>query len=188
MNIQDELGVTFVVVTHDQEEAMTLSTRIAVMEQGRFLQVGAPKEIYEYPESRFVADFIGSINMFEGIVTTVGGDSITVESSDSGIIMQALGRHDVQAGQSVCIAVRPEKMFISREAPQDDSDVRVKGVVDDFGYLGNLSLYRVRLESGKIILVSQQNRRRSAKRFVEWEEQIWISWRPRSSIVLVDED
>ncbi len=188
MNIQDELGVTFVVVTHDQEEAMTLSTRIAVMEQGRFLQVGAPKEIYEYPESRFVADFIGSINMFEGIVTTVGEDSITVESADSGIIMQALGRHDVQAGQSVCIAVRPEKMFIRREAPQDDSDVRVKGVVDDFGYLGNLSLYRVRLESGKIILVSQQNRRRSAKRFVEWEEQIWISWRPRSSIVLVDED
>ncbi len=188
MNIQDELGVTFVVVTHDQEEAMTLSTRIAVMEQGRFLQVGAPKEIYEYPESRFVADFIGSINMFEGIVTTVGEDSITVESADSGIIMQALGRHDVQAGQSVCIAVRPEKMFIHREAPQDDSDVRVKGVVDDFGYLGNLSLYRVRLESGKIILVSQQNRRRSAKRFVEWEEQIWISWRPRSSIVLVDED
>jgi putrescine transport system ATP-binding protein len=188
MNIQDELGVTFVVVTHDQEEAMTLSTRIAVMEKGRFLQIGAPKEIYEYPESRFVADFIGSINTFEGKVTRVGEDSITVESADSGTVIQALGRHDVQAGQSVCIAVRPEKMFISREAPQDDSDVRVKGVVDDFGYLGNLSLYRVRLESGKIILVSQQNRRRSAKRFVEWEEQIWISWRPRSSIVLVDQD
>jgi len=188
MNIQDELGVTFVVVTHDQEEAMTLSTRIAVMEQGRFLQVGAPKEIYEYPESRFVADFIGSINMFDGKVAVVGEDGIEVASPEVDGRLFALGNHDVTTGQSVCIAVRPEKMFISREAPQDDSDVRIKGIVDDFGYLGNLSLYRVRLESGKIILVSQQNRRRSAKRFIEWEEQIWISWRPRSSIVLVDQD
>lgn len=188
MNIQDELGITFVVVTHDQEEAMTLSSRIAVMEKGRFLQIGAPKEIYEYPQSRFVADFIGTINTFECEVALVGEDSIEVTSAETGGRLSALGKHGVVAGQSVCIAVRPEKMFISREAPQDDSDIRIKGVVDDFGYLGNLSLYRVRLESGKIILVSQQNRRRSAKRFVEWEEQIWISWRPRSSIVLVDQD
>ncbi len=188
MNIQDELGITFVVVTHDQEEAMTLSTRIAVMEQGRFLQIGAPKEIYEYPQSRFVADFIGTINTFEGEVAVVGEDGIEVTSAEAGGQLSALGNHGVVAGQSVCIAVRPEKMFISREEPQDDSDIRVKGVVDDFGYLGNLSLYRVRLESGKIIQVSQQNRRRSAKRFVEWEEQIWISWRPRSSVVLVDPD
>ena len=188
MNIQDELGVTFVVVTHDQEEAMTLSTRIAVMEKGRFLQVGRPKEIYEYPESRFVADFIGTINTFESEVTAVSEDTIELMSAEAGGRLSALGNHGVTAGQSVCIAVRPEKMFISREAPQDDSDVRIKGTVDDFGYLGNLSLYRVRLESGKIILVSQQNRRRSAKLFVEWEEKIWITWRPRSSIVLVDQD
>lgn len=188
MNIQDELGITFVVVTHDQEEAMTLSSRIAVMEKGRFLQIGAPKEIYEYPQSRFVADFIGTINTFDCEVALVGEDNIEVTSTETGGRLSALGKHGVVAGQSVCIAVRPEKMFISREAPQDDSDIRIKGVVDDFGYLGNLSLYRVRLESGKIILVSQQNRRRSSKRFVEWEEQIWISWRPRSSIVLTDPD
>ena len=188
MNIQDELGITFVVVTHDQEEAMTLSSRIAVMEKGRFLQIGAPKEIYEYPQSRFVAYFIGTINTFDCEVALVGEDNIEVTSTETGGRLSALGKHGVVAGQSVCIAVRPEKMFISREAPQDDSDIRIKGVVDDFGYLGNLSLYRVRLESGKIILVSQQNRRRSSKRFVEWEEQIWISWRPRSSIVLTDPD
>ena len=93
---------------------------------------------------------------------------------------------EVAIGDTACIAVRPEKMFITREEPQDDDDIRIKGIVDDFGYLGNLSLYRVRLESGKIILVSQQNRRRSARRFIEWEEQIWVSWRPRSSIVLLD--
>ncbi len=188
MNIQDELGVTFVVVTHDQEEAMTLSTRIAVMEEGRFLQIGAPKEIYEYPKSRFVADFIGTINTFEGSVTAVGEDSIEVESTEAGGTLRALGTYDTVVGQPICIAVRPEKIFINRDKPEDETDIRVKGVVDDFGYLGNLSLYRVRLESGKIIQVSQQNRRRSAKRFVEWEEQIWISWRPRSSVVLLEQD
>jgi putrescine transport system ATP-binding protein len=188
MNIQDELGITFVVVTHDQEEAMTLSTRIAVMEKGRFLQVGEPKEIYEYPRNRFVADFIGTINTFEGQVTAVDEDSIDLKSDEAGGIIKALGKHEVTIGQNICIAVRPEKIFIGRSEPEDPSDVRVKGVVDDLGYLGNLSLYRVRLESGKVILVSQQNRRRSAKRFIEWEEQIWLSWRPRSSIVLTDQD
>jgi len=185
MNIQDELGITFVVVTHDQEEAMTLSTRIAVMEQGRFLQVGEPKEIYEYPNSRFVADFIGTINTFEGEVTAANVGSIAVNSQDGGALT-ALGEHDVEVGDAVCIAVRPEKIFISHDEPEDSDDIRIKGIVDDLGYLGNLSLYRVRLESGRIILVSQQNRRRSAKRSIEWEEEIWVSWRPRSSVVLVD--
>jgi putrescine transport system ATP-binding protein len=187
MNIQDELGITFVVVTHDQEEAMTLSTRIAVMEKGRFLQVGKPKEIYEYPCNRFVADFIGTINTFEGVITGIGDDSISLKSEDAGCTITALGKHDVAVDLAACIAVRPEKIFITREQPEDESDIRMKGVVDDLGYLGNLSLYRVRLESGKIILVSQQNRRRSAERFVEWEDEIWVSWRPRSSIVLFDD-
>lgn len=187
MNIQDELGITFVVVTHDQEEAMTLSTRIAVMEEGRFLQIGKPKEIYEYPCNRFVADFIGTINIFEGTVAAIGDDSISIKSDEAGCMLTALGKHDVAVDQVASIAVRPEKIFISREEPEDATDIRMKGVVDDLGYLGNLSLYRVRLESGKIILVSQQNRRRSSERFVEWEDEIWVSWRPRSSIVLFDD-
>ena len=81
----------------------------------------------------------------------------------------------------------PEKIFISRDEPEDQADIRMKGVVDDLGYLGNLSLYRVRLESGKVIQVSQQNRRRSSKRFVEWEDEIWVSWRPRSSVLLLED-
>lgn len=186
MNIQDELGITFVVVTHDQEEAMTLSTRIAVMDKGRFLQVGDPKEIYEYPNSRFVADFIGTINMFEGKVTRVGDETISVESNETGSTLRALGTHDVKIGQSVCIAVRPEKIFIGKSEPDNDDDVRILGVIDDFGYLGNLSLYRVRLKSGRIIIVSRQNRRRSAARFVEWDDNVWVSWRPRSAVVLTD--
>ena len=187
MNIQDDLGITFVVVTHDQEEAMTLSTRIAVMEKGRFLQVGKPKEIYEYPCNRFVADFIGTINTFDGVVSAIDDDSISITTDEVGSPITALGKHDVAVGQTACVAVRPEKIFISRDEPSDASDIRMKGVVDDLGYLGNLSLYRVRLESGKILLVSQQNRRRSSERFVEWEDEIWLSWRPRSSIVLLED-
>ena len=186
MNIQDELGITFVVVTHDQEEAMTLSTRIAVMEQGRFLQVGEPKEVYEYPNSRFVANFVGTINTFEGNVSRVGDDTISVESTEAGTELTALGTHGLELGQDVCIAVRPEKMFITRDEPVDSDDTRARGVVDDLGYLGNLSLYRVQLDSGKTIQVSAQNRRRTAERAVEWDEKVWISWRPRSAVVLTE--
>jgi putrescine transport system ATP-binding protein len=186
MNIQNELGITFVVVTHDQEEAMTLSTRIAVMNKGRFLQVGEPKEIYEYPKNRFVADFIGTINTFDGEVSSVDEQNVHVSCAAAGGDLIAFNEHGLRSGDKVCIAVRPEKIFISRDAPDNTEDIRIKGIVDDLGYLGNLSLYRVRLESGKVMLVSQQNRQRSAKRSIEWEEQIWVSWRPRSSIVLVD--
>ena len=186
VNIQDELGISFVVVTHDQEEAMTLSDRIAVMDSGRFLQVGPPKEIYEYPQSRFVADFIGTINTFEGTVESVTDDLLVVNSDELGGELLALGQHSVAVGQPVCIAVRPEKIFVSRTEPENDDDIRARGIVEDLGYLGNLSLYRVRLESGKIIQVSSQNRRRTTDLGVEWEDEIWISWRPRSAVVLVD--
>jgi len=192
MNIQDKLGITFVVVTHDQEEAMTLSTRIAVMEKGRFLQIGEPKEIYEYPRSRFVADFIGTINTFEGNVAESGADTITVNCPDVPapvhVLRDAEVNVDVDAGQSVCIAVRPEKIFISLEQPEDDEAVRIRGVVDDLGYFGNRSLYRIRLETGRMIQVSRQNQRRSAKRFVEWDDEVWVSWRPRSAIIITSED
>ena len=189
MNIQDKLGITFVVVTHDQEEAMTLSSRVAVMEKGRFLQVGEPKEVYEYPASRFVANFIGTINMFEGKVTQLGDEKISVACEDLRSEIHALGTYDAKIGQPVCIAVRPEKIFISIERPEcEEEDVCNRGVVDDMGYLGNLSLYRIRLESGRTIQVSQQNRRRSPKRFVEWEDKIWVTWRPRSAVVILDEN
>ncbi|MGI9262577.1 MAG: ABC transporter ATP-binding protein [Woeseiaceae bacterium] len=186
VNIQDELGITFVVVTHDQEEAMTLSDRIAVMDKGRFLQVGPPKEIYEYPRSRFVADFIGTINTFEGTVSRIGDKTLTVDSVEAGTSLRALGDHGVEVGQKVCIAVRPEKIFVSRHEPENVDDIKARGIVDDLGYLGNLSLYRIRLESGKIIQVSSQNRRRTAERDVEWEDEIWVSWRARSAVVLMD--
>jgi putrescine transport system ATP-binding protein len=188
MNIQDELGVTFVVVTHDQEEAMTLSTRIAVMDKGRFLQVGEPKEIYEYPRSRFVADFIGTINTFDGCVTDVGEDDITVSCPDLPIPVMALKGEGIEVGQTVCVALRPEKIFLSIDKPEDDDAMSIPAVVEDLGYLGNRSLYRIRLGNGRVIQVSRQNQRRSATRFVEWEDDVWVSWRPRSTIVIPGED
>ena len=186
MNIQDELGITFIVVTHDQEEAMTLSDRIAVMDKGQFQQIGTPKEIYEFPHNRFVADFIGSMNTFEGVVTAIDEDQIKVYSDEAGETLTALGRQLVEVGQKIEIAVRPEKIFISKEKPADDSDVRIQGIVDDLGYLGNRSLYRIRLAGGKVVQVSSQNRRRSVTRFLEWEDKVWLSWRPRSAVVLLD--
>jgi len=186
MNIQDELGITFVVVTHDQEEAMTLSDRIAVMDKGRFQQIGTPKEIYEFPHNRFVAEFIGTMNTFEGIVTVVDEKHIQVYSDDAGETLTALGRQLVEVGENVEIAVRPEKIFVSKEKPADEGDVVIEGVVDDLGYLGNRSLYRVKLASGKIVQVSSQNRRRSVTRFLEWEDKVWLSWKPGSAVVLLD--
>jgi len=185
MNIQDELGITFVVVTHDQEEAMTLSGRIAVMDKGQFQQVGTPKEIYEFPNNRFVADFIGTINTFEAVVTVVGNDEIQVYSDEAGEVLTALGRQLVEVGQTIEIAVRPEKIFVTKDKPDND-DVCIEGVVDDLGYLGNRSLYRIKLGSGKVVQVSSQNRRRSVTRFLEWDDKVWLSWRPRSAVVLLD--
>ena len=186
MNIQDELGITFVVVTHDQEEAMTLASRIAVMDSGQFQQIGTPKEIYEFPHNRFVADFIGTINTFEGIVTVVEEDKICAYSDEAGETLTALGKQLVDVGQQIEVAVRPEKIFVSKEKPEASDDTCIEGIVDDLGYLGNRSLYRIKLASGKIVQVSSQNRRRSINRFLEWEDKVWLSWRPRSAVVLLD--
>jgi len=186
MNIQDELGITFVVVTHDQEEAMILSSRVAVMDKGRFQQIGTPKEIYEFPANRFVADFIGTMNTFEGVVTAVDDQQIQVYSDEAGETLTALGRQLVEIGEHVEIAVRPEKIFISKEKPEDDGDVCIPGVVFDLGYLGNRSIYRIKLASDKIVRVSSQNRRRSITRFLEWDDKVWLTWRPRSAVVLLD--
>jgi putrescine transport system ATP-binding protein len=186
MNIQDELGITFVVVTHDQQEAMILSTRIAVMDEGRFEQVGRPKEVYEYPANRFVADFIGNINMFEGTVDAVTDGSISVSADEADSPLSGLTDRSMQIGDKVCIAVRPEKIYISDNEPENPEDTRLAGVVHDLGYLGNLSIYRIRLKSGKIVQVSAQNRRRSAERHLEWDDEVFMSWRPRSAVVLTD--
>jgi putrescine transport system ATP-binding protein len=186
MGIQDRLGITFVVVTHDQEEAMILSSRIAVMNQGRFDQVGTPKEVYEYPISRFVADFIGTINMFEGTVESMQDGVMAVRCEAVGATLRAMSAERLPPGSDVCLAIRPEKIFISQEEPESEWNTSLRGVVDDLGYFGNLSLYRIRLENGRIVQVSAQNRRRSAERFLEWDDRVYISWTTQSVVVLTE--
>ena len=188
MNIQDQVGITFVVVTHDQEEAMTLSTRIAVMDQGEIMQIGTPTDIYEYPETRFTADFIGSINLFEGRVKEDAPDHIVVESGEAGCDCYIDHGASTREGSTVWVAVRPEKILIGKEPPADAQYNTIKGVVQDMGYYGNHSLFRIELGSGKVVQVSQPNLRRSSRseRGVEWDDQVYLTWEPSSAVVLTE--
>ncbi len=183
MSIQERTGITFVVVTHDQEEAMTLADRIAVMDKGRIRQVGPPAEVYEHPNSRFVAGFIGSINMFEGEVTEEGaGLDISVPAL-GGDVTVASPR--AEPGQKVSLAVRPEKIVISRERPEEGNCF--PGVVKDLAYFGKDSLFRVAMASGALVSVNSVNASRNGpSRAAEWGETVWLSFDPSAAIVLRD--
>jgi putrescine transport system ATP-binding protein len=184
MNLQDQLGITFVVVTHDQEEAMTLATRIAVMDAGAFVQIGTPSEVYEYPQNRFIADFFGNINIFDGTVLSSDGDTLDVQLNNSETRIST--RHDQQlaAGSSCMIGVRPEKLLISTERPEREGYTVTQGVVEDLAYYGNRSVYRVRSHNGRIIQVSAQNYQRSAALLLEWDDEVFLSWDSSCSVVL----
>jgi putrescine transport system ATP-binding protein len=185
-NIQDQLGVTFVVVTHDQEEAMTLSTRIAVMNEGRFTQIGAPAEIYEHPRNRFTADFIGKINLFEGVIADSDAQTTNVQCDALGRTFAIPHTGALAAGAPVALAVRPEKIYIGNQPPTEPDRIALRGVVLDLGYFGGLSLYRVRTDAGPIVEVSAQNRQREARGRPEWDDVVHLSWSASSTILLVD--
>ncbi len=183
-NIQEEVGVTFVVVTHDQEEAMTLSTRIAVMDKGEFQQIGTPTEIYEFPDNRFVADFIGSANIVEGKVVENDADHVLV-STDLGDIYIDHGQPTTK-GSRVWVAIRPEKIQLSKEAPKKAAPNQIAGKVDDIGYLGGMSIYLVRLENGEIVDVTTPNllRPKNKSQGITWEDDVYLSWEPSSAMLL----
>ena len=189
-NLQYQLGTTFVVVTHDQDEAMVLASRIAVMAEGRIAQVGTPAEVYEYPASRHVASFVGNINLVEGRVRSseAGCISLHCEALNADLTVQCdadvAAAGDVAPGAALCIAVRPEKITISRTAPDGKDRNVLKGIVRDLGYFGDQSLYRVRLQSGAVLQVSAQNLRRSASLTVEWDDEVYLSWEVASTILL----
>ncbi len=185
INIQETLGVTFVVVTHDQEEAMTLASRIGVMNHGEIVQVGTPAEIYEYPSSRFVADFIGSVNMFEGRLIEDEPDYVRVESEDLGGVFHV--SHGVSAAPNaiVWVALRPEKIQISRDPPEGAGDNRVEGVVGEIAYLGDQSIYLVRLAGGREVRVTKPNIvRQSGSAPITWDEPVWLFWDSSSPVVV----
>jgi spermidine/putrescine ABC transporter ATP-binding subunit len=183
ISLQDKLGVTFVVVTHDQEEAMTLASRIGVMNHGEIVQAGTPSEIYEFPSSKFVADFVGSVNMFEGKLIEDEPQYVRIGSPELGATIYV--SHGISAPPEAIVwaAVRPEKIFMSTTVPAGGPDNVVRGAVQDIAYLGDLSIYLVRLPTGKIVRVTQPNTSRHAEA-ISWDQQVYLSWDATSPVVV----
>jgi putrescine transport system ATP-binding protein len=180
MELQRQLGLTFVIVTHDQGEAMTVADRIGVMDRGRLMQVAPPAEIYEQPNSRWVADFVGEVNLFEG---RLGDDRQSVEGTAAGHLRVA-ARADAEPGQIVWVAVRPEKVRIAREAAIAGLANSVAATVVDIGYLGDTSLYKLRIRDGSQVKAVIANAGRLAEPVAALDQQVWLSWPPECAIVL----
>ena len=187
MNIQDEVGVTFVVVTHDQEEAMTLSTRMAVMDRGRVQQVGTPTEIYEFPRTRFTADFIGSVNMFEGTVQGGDGGRVRVAAESVACALEVDSAGQLQGGQRVWFAVRPEKL---RVRPDDGGTLpatnALRGTVRDVAYMGDTSIFRIDCGVGDLVEALQPNIVRAREREIDWDDPVIVEWPVEAGLVLTE--
>jgi putrescine transport system ATP-binding protein len=185
MDIQVQLGMTFIVVTHDQEEAMTIADRIAVMDHGKMVQIATPAEIYEQPNSRYVADFIGDVNMIEGRLTSATAASVTMTCESIGATIEAdQAVNDVGVGAPAWFAIRPEKVRISLDEPPAGSVNVLAGVVWDIGYLGDVSVYRVRLPNGTVMKATLANVTRLVERPISWDDKVYLTWPRDAGIVL----
>ena len=183
VDIIEKSGVTCVMVTHDQEEAMTMATRIALMDAGRIRQVGTPDEIYESPTSRFAAEFIGSINMFDGRIDEDKADYITIQSPS--LLVPIYVGHGVSGyeGQEVGYGVRPEKMVISKDEPEQPYN-KARGKIEDIAYFGSHSVFHVRLPSGYKVMANFANQQRWASEGMTWGDEVWVSWGDNEGVVL----
>lgn len=213
VNIQEKVGITFVVVTHDQEEAMTMSTRMAIMEEGRIRQIGVPHDIYEFPNSRYVAEFIGTMNIFNGVVVADEPDHVVIDAPDAGGQLYITHTAAMPLGAQVSIAIRPEKIMISTVPPEEyhneithveSNTIEIKmeniekeptaeplpkrncakGIVREIGYLGDMSIYHIELESGKRVQAAMTNLLRLTDRDVKWDDEVYLYWRAENGIVL----
>ena len=185
MAIQAQVGITFIFVTHDQEEAMALSSRIAVLDKGQIIQVGTPSEIYEFPNSRFVAEFVGSTNVFEGSVVEDTPNHVVIDSHQAGgkIMVDDVGRY--QIGQTIWVNLRPEKIHISKSKSNQKSDLNViEGTVSELGYRGNHVIYRVKTTSDKVVSVFAQSQARASDLDISWYDHVYLSWEPNSCIIV----
>ncbi|AEX21377.1 putrescine ABC transporter ATP-binding subunit PotG [Vibrio sp. EJY3] len=182
VDILERVGVTCVMVTHDQEEAMTMASRMAIMNKGQFVQIGSPESIYEHPNSKFSAKFVGTVNIFEGILENNQNDSCTVRSQDLEHPICINEGISGVTGVPVMIAVRPEKMALSTHS--NHSVNSCTGIVEDIAYMGNQSIYHVRLPSGKLVTATLQNTTRLRKDMPTWEQKVTLSWEMESCVVL----
>jgi len=182
MDIQEKTGTTFVIVTHDQEEAMTVASRVAVMDDGKVVQVDTPANIYEVPNSLYVADFIGDINIVEGFGTPENG-ILNIQFTEGQPPIRAVAPEGVSG--KVSFAVRPEKLTISSEKPET-ADNMFAGKVVDIAYLGNISTYHVKMASGQMVKTQSANTRRIGRRSITWEDDVWVSFTETAGMVLTE--
>ena len=183
VSIIEQSGVTCVMVTHDQEEAMTMATRIAVMDQGWIQQVGKPDDIYEQPANRFVASFIGSVNLIEGVIDEDLPEYVTVRTEDFPAPIYVGHGITGYEGQPVAFALRPEKVHIGKDEP-DGPNNKARGIVEDIAYFGSHSVYHVRLPSGAKILSNFANMKRWDSDGITWNDEVWVSWDDNDGVVL----
>ncbi|MDC0075282.1 ABC transporter ATP-binding protein [Candidatus Thioglobus sp.] len=184
MDIQEKLEVTFVIVTHDQEEAMTVSSRIGVMDSGNLIQVATPTEIYEAPVNKDVADFIGDVNILRGIYKGQNDVGTQLHSDDSDSIVFATQEVGATTGDEMWFAIRPEKLEISKKKPKNQHNI-LKGSIEDIAYGGSFSTYHVRLDSGRILKAIRANRVRTEEHHLTWEDEVYLHWEPHSAVVLL---
>ncbi len=188
VNIIETVGVTCVMVTHDQEEAMAMASRIGVMSEGCILQVGSPREIYETPATRFVADFIGNVNLMDGTLEVDEAAHVEITCPD---VRHWVG-HGITGheGMPVTVALRPEKIRISRRPPEQEEGMapapynQVKGRVKDMVYFGSDTLYHLQLPSGAILKVTQSNTERHPDDTLSWDDEAYAWWLPSAHVVL----
>jgi spermidine/putrescine ABC transporter ATP-binding subunit len=190
--LQQKVGITFIMVTHDQDEALAIASRIAVMHKGAIAQIGSPTDLYEFPGSRFVADFIGSVNMFEGTLVDDKPDAATVSCPDLDphcvyVPHAVLGKES----SSVWVAIRPEKMTMHKgvdappAVPECPASHNVaEGEIKEISYLGDISIFHVLLSNGRLIRISRTNRSRLDQDNFGWGEKVWVSWAGSSPVVL----
>jgi putrescine transport system ATP-binding protein len=181
VNIIEQVGVTCVMVTHDQEEAMTMASRIAIMSEGSFLQVGAPGDIYETPATRFVADFIGNVNLMDGTLDVDQVDHCIIGSTDC---KHYVG-HGITGtqGMAVSVALRPEKISLSKDKPEGEFN-QVQGTVKEMSYFGSFTVFHLQLASGALLKVSQANTQRHRDEDHTWGDRVWAQWADNAHVVL----
>ena len=184
MDIQEKLEVTFVIVTHDQEEAMTVSSRIGVMDSGNLVQVATPTEIYEAPVNKDVADFIGDVNILKGEYKGQNKVGTQLHSDDSDSIVFATQEVDASPGVEMWFAIRPEKLEISKKKPSNNHNI-LKGKIEDIAYGGSFSTYHVKLDNGRILKAIRANRERTEEHHLTWEDEVYLQWAPHSAVVLL---
>jgi putrescine transport system ATP-binding protein len=184
MDIQEKLEVTFVIVTHDQEEAMTVSSRIGVMDSGNLVQVATPAEIYEAPINKDVADFIGDVNILKGIYKGQNEIGTQLLSEDSNSIVFATQDVGASVEDEMWFAIRPEKLEISRTKPSHNHNI-LKGKIEDIAYGGSFSTYHVKLDNGKILKAIRANRERTKEHHLTWDDEVYLQWAAHSAVVLL---